>query len=95
MDRANNSASRWRIDFPDALFEAGDVVYHFIGATSTSGLTSYLSGNTLGFTQSDVDVAAGLATEFSILPATPGAGGSDILYVAAWTVAVPRVWDEF
>jgi hypothetical protein len=80
-DRANNAASRWRSDFPDALFEAGDVVEYFYGATSTSGLTSYCSGNDLTFVQSDVDVAASFASEFSILPMEPGVGGTDILYV--------------
>jgi hypothetical protein len=80
-DRANNAASRWRSDFPDALFEAGDVIEYFYGATSTSGLTSYCSGNDLTFVQSDVDVAASFASEFSILPSVPGVGGSDILYV--------------
>jgi len=81
MDRANNAASRWRIDFPDALFTAGDVVEYFYGATSTSGLTSYCSGNDLTFVQSDVDVAASFASEFSILPSEPGGAGTDILYV--------------
>jgi hypothetical protein len=80
-DRANNAASRWRSDFPDALFEAGDEVRYFYGATSTSGLTSYCSGNDLTFVQSDVEVAAQFASEFSILPMVPGSGGSDILYV--------------
>jgi len=81
MDRANNAASRWRIDFPDALFTAGDVVEYFYGATSTSGLTSYCSGNDLTFVQSDANVAASFASEFSILPMVPGTGGTDILYV--------------
>jgi Secretion system C-terminal sorting domain len=80
-DRANNAASRWRSDFNDALFEAGDVIEYFYGATSTSGLTSYCSGNDLTFVQSDKDVAASFASEFSILPSVPGAAGSDILYV--------------
>jgi hypothetical protein len=80
-DRANNSASRWRIDFPDALFEAGDVIEFFFGATSTSGLTSYCSGYSLNFVQNDVDVAAAAASEFTILPLVPGSGGNDLLYV--------------
>ncbi|RPH54754.1 MAG: hypothetical protein EHM89_18135, partial [Acidobacteria bacterium] len=80
-DRASNSASRWRIDFPDALFTAGDVVEFFYGATSTSGLTSYCSGNSLNYVQSDVDVAAAAASEFTILPLAPGSPGTDILYV--------------
>jgi hypothetical protein len=80
-DRASNAASRWRNDFPDALFTAGDVVEYFYGATSTSGLTSYCSGNDLTFVQSDVNVAASFASEFSILPSVPGATGTDILYV--------------
>jgi hypothetical protein len=80
-DRANNTQSRWRIDFSDALFTAGDVIEFFYGATSTSGLTSYCSGNSLNYVQNDVDVAAAAASEFSILPGVPGVAGTDILYV--------------
>jgi FlgD Ig-like domain len=80
-DRANNNASRWRIDFPDALFTAGDVIEFFYGATNTSGLTSYCSGYSLNFVQNDPADAAAAASEFTILPLMPGVGGTDILYI--------------
>jgi FlgD Ig-like domain len=81
MDRANNAASRWRVDLPDALFTAGDVIEYFYGATSTSGQTSYCSGSSLNFVQNDASVAAAAPSEFTILPLVPGASGSDILYI--------------
>jgi hypothetical protein len=81
MGKANNDAQRWRIDLPDALFEAGDVIYFFFAATNTDGITSYQSGSSLTLTTHDVDWAAANASEFSILPGEPGPTGTDILYV--------------
>ncbi len=68
------------VDLNDNLFEAGDVIEFFFGATSTSGLTSYCSGSKLDFVQDDVDLAAEVASEFTILPLNGGAS-TDILYV--------------
>ena len=74
------STSTFVVDLPDALFEAGDVIEFFFGATNTGGLTSYASGSNLGFVQSDIDVAALNASEFTILPLN-GGSTTDILYV--------------
>ncbi len=70
------------VDLNDALFEAGDQVDFFFGAQNTNGDFAYASGSALTFVQSDVNVAAENASEFTILPLLGnGAEGSDILYV--------------
>jgi hypothetical protein len=74
------STSTFVVDLNDNLFEAGDVVEFFFGATNTGGLSSYASGSALNFVQSDVDVAAQNASEFTILPLN-GGSTTDILYV--------------
>ncbi len=74
------STSTFVVDLNDDLFEAGDVIEFFFGATSTSGLTSYCSGSKLDFVQDDVDLAAEVASEFTILPLN-GGNTTDILYV--------------
>ncbi|HXV14377.1 MAG TPA: T9SS type A sorting domain-containing protein, partial [Candidatus Krumholzibacteria bacterium] len=63
-----NSTSTFVVDLNDALFEAGDVVEFFWGAISTGGETSYCSGSALNYVQSDLDLAAKVASEFTILP---------------------------
>jgi len=75
------STSTFVVDLNDNLFEAGDVVEFFFGAISAAGFTSYCSGSNLGFVQSNVNVAALNASEFTILPLVPGTSGTDILYV--------------
>jgi hypothetical protein len=67
---------RFRVDLNDNLFEAGDVIEFFFGATNTLGQTSYCSGSALTYVQSDLEVAAAAASEFSILPSL-----KPILYV--------------
>ena len=74
------ATSTFVIDLNDNLFEAGDVVEFFFGATSTSGYTSYCSGSALNFVQSDVDLAAEVASEFTVLPLN-GGSSTDVLYV--------------
>jgi hypothetical protein len=73
------ASSTFVVDLNDALFEAGDVINFFYGATNTGALTSYASGSNLGFVQSDLTVAAQNASEFTILPLA--GDGNDILYV--------------
>ncbi len=68
------------VDLNDNLFEAGDVIEFFFGATSTGGYTSYCSGASVNFVQSDVSLAAEVAGEFTILPLN-GGGTTDMLYV--------------
>ncbi len=76
------NTSTFVVDLNDNLFEAGDVIEFFFGATNTSGQTSYCSGSALDFVQSDVDLAAETASEFTILPLVPGLlGGAPALYV--------------
>jgi len=76
------ASSTFVVDLNDALFEAGDVINFFYGATNTGALTSYASGSNLAFVQSDIDVAAQNASEFTILPLNAnGTEGNDILYV--------------
>ena len=75
-----NATSTFVVDLNDNLFEAGDVIYFFWGATSTNGETSYCSGSALTYTQSDIELAAEVASEFSILPVNGGAS-TDVLYV--------------
>ncbi len=72
------ATSTFVVDLNDNLFEAGDVVEFFFGATSTSGYTSYASGSALNFVQSDLELAAQVASEFTILPLD---GPTDILFV--------------
>ncbi len=60
------------VDLNDNLFEAGDVIEFFFGATNTNGQTSYCSGPSFNYVQSDVDLAAEIAAEFSILPVNGG-----------------------
>jgi hypothetical protein len=72
--------ARFRVDLNDNLFEAGDVVEFFFGATNALGQTSYCSGSKLNYVQSDVNLAAELASEFTILPLN-GGESTDILYV--------------
>ncbi len=62
------SGTQFRVDLNDALFEAGDIVEFFFGATNTNGETSYCSGSSLGYVQSDLDEAARNASEFTVLP---------------------------
>jgi hypothetical protein len=71
-------ASTFVVDLNDNLFEAGDVIEFFFGATNTNGQTSYASGSALNYVQSDVDLAAEVAAEFSVLPLDDP---TDILYV--------------
>ncbi len=73
-----NTTNIFVVDLNDNLFEAGDVIEFFFGATSTSGFTSYASGSNLAFVQSDVELAADVASEFTILPLDDP---TDILYV--------------
>jgi hypothetical protein len=76
------STSTFVVDLNDNLFTAGDIVSYFFQATNTSAQTSYASGSTLGFVQSDLTVAAQNASEFTILPVNGnGTEGNDILYV--------------
>jgi hypothetical protein len=78
----------------DYLFEAGDVIEFFFGATNTEGLTNYCSGATLNFVQSDLNIAALFASEFTILPRDPGADvGTDILYVDGADGRGQDFWD--
>ena len=71
---------RFIVDLNDNLFEAGDVVEFFFSATNASGETSYCSGPSLTFVQSNVELAAEVASEFSILPIN-GGKASNILYI--------------
>ena len=54
------------------------MIEFFFGATNTNGQTSYCSGSALTYVQSDVDVAAAAASEFTILPLD---GLNQFLYV--------------
>lgn len=74
------STSTFVVDLNDNLFEAGDVVEFFFGATNTNSQTSYASGSALNYVQDDVQLAAELASEFTILPLNGGTT-TDILYV--------------
>ncbi len=77
-----NTNFRFVVDLNDNLFEAGDVIEFFFGATNTNGQTSYCSGPALNYVQSDVDLAAETAAEFTILPLNGnGTFGNDILYI--------------
>ncbi len=70
------------VDLNDNLFEAGDEIQFFFGATNTNGQTTYCSGSALDYVQNDVDVAAASASEFTILPLNAnGTGGNEMLYV--------------
>ncbi len=62
------STSTFVVDLNDNLFEAGDVIEFFFGATNTNGQTTYCSGSALTFVQDDLAIAAETASEFSILP---------------------------
>jgi len=74
--------STFVVDLNDNLFEAGDMIEFFFGATSTSGETAYCSGSALTFVQSDLDLAAETASEFTILPLFgDGSAVTDVLYV--------------
>lgn len=73
-----SSTSTFVVDLNDNLFEAGDVVEFFFGATNTNGQTSYCSGSSLTYVQSDIELAAEAASEFTILPLD---GYGDALYV--------------
>ena len=75
-----SNTSTFVVDLNDNLFEAGDVIEFFFGATNTSGQTSYASGSTLNYVQDDIDLAAEIASEFTILPLNGGTT-TDILYV--------------
>jgi hypothetical protein len=76
------SSNTFVVDLNDNLFEAGDVIEFFFGATNTSGQTSYCSGPSLNYVQSDVELAAQSASEFTILPLNGnGTFGNDMLYV--------------
>ncbi len=74
------STSTFVVDLNDNLFEAGDVIEFFFGATNTTAQTSYCSGPSLTFIQNDVESAAQTAAEFTILPLDGGAT-TNILYV--------------
>jgi hypothetical protein len=77
----NAASGRFSIDLPDdVLFAAGDVVEFFLSATNTGATTSYCSGSALNYVQNDVDLAAEIASEFTILPLHGGVS-TDILYV--------------
>ena len=77
-----NATSTFVVDLNDNLFQAGDVIEFFFAAHSTSGDVSYCSGSALTFVQSDVDLAAETASEFTILPLFGnGAANADVLYV--------------
>ncbi len=71
---------RFAVDLNDNLFEAGDVIEFFFAATNSLGETTYCSGPALNFVQDDVELAAELASEFTILPQNGGTS-TDILYV--------------
>jgi hypothetical protein len=70
--------SRWRIDLPDALFAAGDIVEFFYG-TSTSGLTSYCSGSSLNFVQTRMSPRR--RRRSSRFCSSTGPRGADAFYV--------------
>jgi hypothetical protein len=72
--------STFVVDLNDNLFEAGDVIEFLYGATSTNGHTSYCSGPNLTFVQDDLELAAEVPAEFSILPLN-GGDTTEILYV--------------
>ncbi len=73
-----SSTSTFVVDLNDNLFQAGDVISFFFGATNTNGETSYCSGSALTYVQSDLDVAAAAASEFTVLPLD---GLNQFLYV--------------
>ncbi len=76
------STSTFVVDLNDALFTAGDVISFFFGAFNTNAEVSYCSGSALTFVQSDLNVAAQNASEFTILPLEGNlTEGHDILYV--------------
>ncbi len=90
------SNSRFRVDLNDALFEGGDVVEFFFGATNTNGETSYCSQSNLTYVQCDIDEAAATADEFSVLPySSPHPFYGGILYVDAadGSSAAQPYWD--
>jgi hypothetical protein len=72
------STSTFVVDLNDNLFEAGDVIEFFFSATNTNGQTSYCSGSALSYVQSDLSLAAEIASEFTILPLDDL---TDVLYV--------------
>ena len=74
------ATSTFVVDLNDNLFEAGDVINFFWGAINTNGEASYCSGSGLTYVQSDIELAAEVASEFSILPVN-GGSTTDILYV--------------
>ncbi len=80
MWRRVNSTSTFVVDLNDNVFQGGDVVEFFFGATSTSGHTGYCSGSSLTVVQDDLAFAAQTASEFSILPINGGVS-TNILYV--------------
>ncbi len=63
-----NASNTFIVDLNDNLFQAGDVIEFFFGSTNTNGESSYASGSALTFVQSDPELAAEVASEFSILP---------------------------
>jgi len=74
------STNTFVVDLNDNLFEAGDVIQFFFGAVNTSGQTSYCSGPALNYVQDNIDLAAEIAGEFTILPLN-GGNTTNILYV--------------
>ncbi len=72
------STSTFVVDLNDNLFEAGDVIEFFFGATNTNGQTTYCSGSAINYVQSDLNLAAEVASEFTILPLDEP---TDVLYV--------------
>ncbi len=76
------NTSTFVVDLNDNLFQAGDQINFFFGATNTNGQTTYCSGSALTYVQDDLELAAEAASEFSILPIEGnGTEGSNILYV--------------
>ena len=74
------STSTFVVDLNDNLFQAGDVIRFFFEARNTNGQSSYCSGPSLQFVQSDLVLAADNSSEFTILPLN-GGSTTDILYV--------------
>jgi hypothetical protein len=75
---------RYCIDLNDNLFVPGDAIYFFYGAENTLGETEYLSAHEFRngpFTTDDINIAASLADECTILPSAGLIEGNDILYV--------------
>jgi hypothetical protein len=77
--------NRFCVDLNDNLFTPGDIVWYFLAARNSAGITSYYSrthdGNGHDFTTLNLNEAAGSPLEFTILPAGGTQGGGDILYV--------------